>query len=515
MGIELALLSVSDKRGIEALATSLAGLGIQILSTGGTARALQKAGVPVTLISQHTGFPEILAGRVKTLHPRIHAGILARQDHEDDLQVLRDQEIPPIGLVVVNLYPFAETVAKPDIQPSEAIEQIDIGGPTLIRAAAKNHQHVTVLIDPSDYDGLIEELQTNSAQTGMKTRQRLATRAFQHTAAYDAAISEYFQNTAGEPEELPPVIHLKLECQTLLRYGENPHQRGALYASRLPTRGLVAAAQLQGKELSFNNYLDLEAAWQVCCDFEHPSMCAIIKHNNPCGAAMGETPLAAYEKALACDPVSAFGSVIGFNRSVDRDTATAMAALFVEAVIAPGYHEEAREIFARKKNLRVMEMAPTRNLPEPLDFKKVTGGFLVQDRDGHQEEFDSWKIVTRRVPDETILAELKFAWTICRHVKSNAVVIAYNGQTVGIGAGQMSRVDSVRLATEKAQQPVTGAVMASDAFFPFTDGVEAAAQAGIQAIIQPGGSVRDPEIVEMADGKDLVMVFTGRRHFRH
>ena len=515
MGIELALLSVSDKSGIESLGASLAGMGIRILSTGGTARALQKANVPVTLISEHTGFPEILAGRVKTLHPRIHAGILARLGAEEDLQVLHDQQIPPIGLVVVNLYPFAETISKPDVQPSEAIEQIDIGGPTLIRAAAKNHEYVTVVVDPADYDSLVEELHNNSSQTGPETRRRFASQAFQHTAAYDGTISEYFQNLTGSPETLAPAIHLNLERRALLRYGENPHQRGALYASRMPVRGLVAAEQLQGKQLSFNNYLDLQAAWQVCRDFQQSCVCTIIKHNNPCGAAVGEAPLTAYKKALECDPVSAFGSVIGFNRPVDPDVAAAMADLFVEAVIAPGYHQEAREIFARKKNLRVMEMAPAQDLREPLDFKSVAGGFLVQDRDVQPEQSEDWKNVTRRVPDETLWAELKFAWTICKHVKSNAIVIANRGQTMGIGAGQMSRVDSVRLATEKARQPVTGAVLASDAFFPFTDGIEAAAQAGIQAIIQPGGSVRDPEIVEMADQKDLVMVFTGRRHFRH
>lgn len=516
MGIELALLSVSDKRGIDKLASSLSRMGIQILSTGGTARTLRQAGVSVTPISEHTGFPEILAGRVKTLHPRIHAGILARPNLKEDLQALQDQEIPPIGLVVVNLYPFTETVARSDVHLSEAIEQIDIGGPTLIRAAAKNHEHVAVVVDPSDYDSLVEELRTNSGQTGIDTRRELAARAFQHTAAYDGAISEYFQQMTRGAKELPAAIQLNLGRQAALRYGENPHQRGALYAPQLPPRrGLVAATQLQGKELSFNNYLDLEAAWQVCRDFQPQPICAIIKHNNPCGAAIGETPLIAYEKALACDPISSFGSVIGFNRRVDGQTAAAMTSLFVEAVIAPGYHPEAREIFIRKKNLRVMEMAPAQDLSEPFDIKKIAGGFLVQDRDRQPEDAASWKVVTRRVADDALMEELEFAWKLCRHVKSNAIVFCRNGQTLGIGAGQMSRVDSVRLAAEKAQQSVAAAVMASDAFFPFSDGLEAAAAVGIQAVIQPGGSIRDEQIIQVADEKNMVMVFTGRRHFRH
>ena len=519
MKIEVALLSVSDRTEIVELASQLVGMHVRILSTGGTTQVLQEGGVPVTPVSEYTGFPEILEGRVKTLHPRIHAGILARQDLSGHRKVLLQHQISAIGLVVVNLYPFARTVAREGVTLQEAIEQIDIGGPTLIRAAAKNFQHVTVLVDPSDYSEVVAEMRGDDIQTRETTRWRLARKAFQHTAVYDAAISGYLERIGEEEAILPEVMVLRLEAAQTLRYGENPHQRAGLYRLQSSSDSLVTARQKQGKQLSFNNYLDLEAAWSLCGEFQGP-FCAIMKHTNPCGAAVGIAPSDAYQKALACDPVSAFGSVIGFNREVDGEAAKLVSALFVEAVIAPGYEPGALKIFSRKKNLRVMEIGPAaKGQKEPpkneFDFKKISGGFLVQERDRHPIRQDDLKVPTRRAPSEEEIQDLLFAWSVCKHVKSNAIVLARQGQVVGIGAGQMSRVDSVRLAAQKAQLSLAGCVMASDAFFPFRDGLDEAARIGVKAVIQPGGSVRDEEVVAAADEQDVAMAFTGVRHFKH
>lgn len=518
MKIQLALISVSDKEGVVDLARRLQALQIRILSTGGTGRTLQKAGIDFLQVSEHTGFPEILDGRVKTLHPRLHAGILANLDEPSHRRELQEKQIPPIGLVVVNLYPFRETIQRPGVGLAEAIEQIDIGGPSLIRAAAKNFQHVCVVVDPGDYPALLAELEKSGGETSRQTRFRLAAKAFQHTAAYDSSIARYLEQQEGGTAEggMPPRILLNLVREASLRYGENPHQRAALYrdTDRVPS-GLVAARQLQGKELSFNNYIDLDAAWSLVQELPG-SACAIIKHTNPCGAAVADTLQEAYRKALNCDPVSAFGSIIGFNRAVDEATAQAMTELFVEAVIAPGYEAGALKLLAARKNLRVMEMPEVPSDPaQEYDLKKILGGVLAQERDLCSVEKESLKVATRRAPEAREMQDLLFAWTVCKHVKSNAIVVARQGQTLGVGAGQMSRVDSVRLAVNKARVPLEGAVLASDAFFPFRDGIDEAARVGVRAVIQPGGSVRDEEVIQAADEQGLAMVLTGIRHFKH
>ncbi|MDA2937147.1 bifunctional phosphoribosylaminoimidazolecarboxamide formyltransferase/IMP cyclohydrolase [Acidobacteria bacterium AH-259-A15] len=519
MKIQTALLSVSDKEGIVELAQRLTEMQIEILSTGGTSQILKAAAIDVTAISEYTGFPEILDGRVKTLHPRVHGGILARHDNPEDLEVLQANNISPIGLVVVNLYPFSKTIQKEGVTIEEALEQIDIGGSTLVRAAAKNHQHTTVVVDPADYVHILAELKANNGETKDSTRRWLARKAFHHSAAYDAAIASYFESIETQDEVLPPAINLSLLRVNSLRYGENPHQRAALYQPWFsPQAGLGAAKQHQGKELSFNNYLDLEAAWNLCAEFED-ACCVIIKHTNPCGTALGSLLSEAYEKALACDPVSAFGSIVAFNREVDRETADKMSSLFVEAVIATAYQPEAVEIFLQKKNLRVMEMgAPALRSDRAVrysDFRMISGGFLVQDKDLYYVESEDLKTVTERAPDENETQDLLFAWTVCKHVKSNAIVYARSGQTVGIGAGQMSRVDSVRLAAQKAKLSLQDCVMASDGFFPFRDALDEAAQAGVKAVIQPGGSIQDEEVIRAANEHEMAMVFTGIRHFRH
>ena len=523
MTIECALISVSDREGLVELGAGLRELGVQILSTGGTGKALQATGVEITPVSQYTGFPEIFDGRVKTLHPRIHAGILARYDQEEHIRTLEEHDILRLGLVIVNLYPFSETVSREDVSLEEAIEQIDIGGPTLIRAAAKNFQHVTVVVDPADYPDLLSEMRSNQGETSRITRWGLARKAFQHTAAYDTTISEYLEGMDSPPsgeEELPPTITLSLGRRETLRYGENPHQRAALYCPlRRDPSGLVSAVQLQGKQLSFNNYLDLEAAWRLTAEFEQPC-CVIVKHNNPCAAALAEGPCEAYRKALACDPVSAFGSIVAFNQTVDGETAEEMRSLFVEAIIAPAYEPAALELFSKKGNLRVMRKdpeSPPAGLPQErrFDLKQISGGYVLQDLDVVGIMAGDLEVVTRREPDETELRDLLFAWKVCKHVKSNAIVYARQAQTIGIGAGQMSRVDSVKLAAEKAQLPIENCVMASDAFFPFRDGIDEAAKVGVRAVIQPGGSVRDDEVIAAADGHGITMVRTGIRHFRH
>lgn len=516
MKVEYALLSVSDKEGLIELGQGLHGFGIKLLSTGGTGRALEDAGIPYTRVSDHTGFPEILDGRVKTLHPRVHGGILARHSDKRHQETLQEHDIPPIGLVVVNLYPFVRTVSRKGVALEDAIENIDIGGPTMVRAAAKNFEHVAIVVDPSDYPRVLADLKT-AGEVSRDLRLELARKAFAHTAGYDAAISAYLEGR--EPDGgLPEVVHFSLKREAELRYGENPHQRAALYRPQnVEPEGIVAARQLHGKQLSFNNYLDLDGAWNLIREFEETA-CAIIKHTNPCGAALGTDLKEAYLRALSCDPVSAFGSIIAVNREVDTAAAEEMSKLFVEAIVAPGFSEEALEILTRKKNIRLMEMPPVSAGKDPyadFDVKRIDGGFLVQDRDRFYLNRSDLKVVTRRQPSDDELAELLFAWAVCKHVKSNAIVYTRERRTIGVGAGQMSRVDSARIAAEKAQAPLEGAVMASDAFFPFRDGLDEAAGHGIRAVIQPGGSVRDDEVVQAADEHQMAMVFTGIRHFRH
>lgn len=515
MKIDLALLSVSEKQGLVPLAEELHRMGIQILSTGGTGRVLHEAGIPYTAVAEHTGFPEILEGRVKTLHPRIHGALLARLEKEEDRQTLEQHSIPPIGLVVVNLYPFSDTVERKGVAEEEALEQIDIGGPTLIRASAKNFRNVTVMVDPSDYSRVLQELKEKDRQTTHETRSELARKAFHHTAAYDAAIATWFDRRLHTGQtDLPASLPLHLHRQSVLRYGENPHQRGALYRCGWgPAAGLPAARQLQGKQLSFNNYMDLAAAWELSTEFDRTA-CVIVKHTNPCGTAVADSLVEAYRRALACDPVSAFGSVIGFNRTVTAETARELKSLFVEAIIAPAFHPQALEVLSSKENLRLMEMKQEEG-GDNLDVKRIPGGFLVQDCDKFHLLQQDLKTVTRRSPNEVELEDLMFSWTVARHVKSNAIVFARGGRTVGIGAGQMSRVDSVKLAELKAHGPLDHAVMASDAFFPFRDAVDEAARCGIRAIIQPGGSIRDSEVIQAADEHGMAMVFTGIRHFKH
>ncbi len=517
MVIQTALVSVSNKDGVVDFCRELVALGIRVLSTGGTAKLLRQEGIKVDAVSDYTGFPEILGGRVKTLHPRIHGGILALHDDPAHRKVLEEHGISPIGLVVVNLYPFVQTIQREGVTLPEAVEQIDIGGPSMIRAAAKNFRYVTVVVDPADYPKVLAQMKVNACQTSPEERFRLAGKAFAHTSAYDSAIAAYLrQQQAGAQTEaaaLPAAMSLSLVKQADLRYGENPHQRAALYAAGTPT-GLVAAKQLQGKELSFNNYIDLQAAAGVATEFDEP-FCAIIKHTNPCGAAVGATLAEAYERALECDPVSAFGSVIGFNRVVDAATAEKMGSLFVEAIIAPGYEPAALDLLSQKKNCRVMEASAQQLGSVEFDFKKISGGFLVQDQDLHYLTEKDLKVVTKRAPEPGEIQDLFFAWNIAKHVKSNAIIYVKDKRTVGVGAGQMSRVDSARIAVQKARVPVAGAVMASDAFFPFRDGIDEAAKSGIRAVIQPGGSMRDDEVIQAANEHGMAMVFTGIRHFKH
>jgi phosphoribosylaminoimidazolecarboxamide formyltransferase/IMP cyclohydrolase len=517
--VRRALLSVSNKSGIAELAQGLSAQGIEILSTGGTAALLREAKVPVLEVSEHTGFPEIMDGRVKTLHPAIHGGILGRRGLDD--AVMSEHGIVPIDLVVVNLYPFRETVARPDARFTDAIENIDIGGPAMIRAAAKNHAAVAVVVDPTDYELVLAELADHQGLSA-STRFVLASKAFEHTAAYDGAIADYLGGLRadGEPNAFPRTLNLQLRHAQDMRYGENPHQRGAFYVEhQMPEPCVASARQLQGKELSFNNLADTDAALECAKQFTEAA-CVIVKHANPCGVAIAEDITAAYDRAYATDPTSAFGGIIAFNRPLDGHTAQAIIERqFVEVIIAPGIDEEAQSTLTTKPNVRVLVCGewPT-DRPAGLDIKRVNGGLLVQDRDIAMVSPGELKAVTRRLPTGEELADLLFAWKVAKYVKSNAIVYASGGQTVGIGAGQMSRVYSARIAAIKAQDEgleVAGSVMASDAFFPFRDGIDAAAESGIVAVIQPGGSKRDAEVIAAADEHGMAMVFTGMRHFRH
>ena len=505
-----ALISVSDKTGLIGLARCLADRNVEILSTGGTARALRDAGIAVTEVGDHTGFPEIMDGRVKTLHPAIHGGILARRDNEAHLRAMRDNGILPIDLVVVNLYPFEATVAA-GAGFDECIENVDIGGPAMLRAAAKNHESVAVLTDPEDYGAIVDAL--NGGGIGPELRRRLAGVAFARTAAYDAAIARYFSERGDDV--FPRRFSLPAMRRRTLRYGENPHQKAAFYATGDPRPGVAAATAIQGGELSYNNLNDADAAFELAAEFDRPAA-VIVKHANPCGVACAATIEEAWTRALACDPVSAFGGIVAVNRTLDAALARALTEIFLEAVVAPEVENAAREILAAKSRLRVLE---TGGMPDPrapgMTAKTLSGGILLQSRDAGRVAAGDLRTVTERAPTEAETADLLFAFAVAKHVKSNAVVLARNGATVGIGAGQPSRVDAARIAAEKRAESAPGTVVASDAFFPFADGLIAAAASGVTAVIQPGGSIRDAEVIAAADERNLAMVFAGMRHFRH
>jgi phosphoribosylaminoimidazolecarboxamide formyltransferase / IMP cyclohydrolase len=510
--VSRALVSVSDKAGLEELARGLRDLGVTIVSTGGTASALRDLGIDVVPVDEVTGHPEIMGGRVKTLHPRVHGGILARPGHEGDARDMREGGIEPIDLVIVNLYPFEETAARRDAAPAEVVEQIDVGGPALIRAAAKNHARVGVVTSPGQYAEVLDELR-GGGELSDGLRRRLAAAAFAHTAGYDAAIAAWF---AEADDDFPDTLVGIFDRQRELSYGENPHQRAAYYAERGARRHLLSRTeQLHGRALSFNNLLDLDAGLALLAEFELPA-CVIVKHNNPCGTAVGGDVAGAYERARDCDPVSAYGGVVVVNRPVEAGLGEMLAGTFVEVLCAPGYDDAALAALTVKPNTRILATGERRRRnPGERDLRRVVGGLLVQDRDAESEGRQAMTVVTDRSPTEPEWGDLLFAWRVAKHVKSNAIVLARDLVTVGVGAGQMSRVDSVRLALDKAQTPVEGAVLASDAFFPFADGPEAAITAGVTAIIQPGGSIRDDEVFDAADAAGVAMVVTGRRHFRH
>jgi phosphoribosylaminoimidazolecarboxamide formyltransferase/IMP cyclohydrolase len=519
--VRTALVSVSDKTGVVEFARGLSRLGIAILSTGGTAAAIRDAGIDVTDVSEFTGSEEILDGRVKTLHPRVHAALLARRDEPAHMLTLEQEGIEPIDLVCVNLYPFEETVARPGVSEEEAVENIDIGGPTMIRAAAKNHAGVAVVVRPESYDAVLEELGASDGTISAETRHWLANEAFAHTAAYDAAISRWF----GLRYEAYPTHWVMAHQKFLeLAYGENPHQKGALYVEASGRSHVLSGiAKQHGKALSFNNVLDLDSARKLLDEFDEPA-CVIVKHNNPCGTAIAETPADAYEKAFACDPLSAFGGVIVFNRPIDRPLAERLNQQFIEVLLAPGIAADALDVLTEKENVRILEAEEQSTYePRERDLKRVRGGMLVQDPDWVDETRDSMTVATTTQPTEDQWRDLLFAWKVCRHVRSNAIVFAKDGATIGIGAGQMSRVDSVRIAIEKAREALgedagallAGSAVASDAFYPFPDGPQIAIDAGATALIQPGGSKRDDEIVAACEAAGAAMVMTGRRHFRH
>jgi phosphoribosylaminoimidazolecarboxamide formyltransferase/IMP cyclohydrolase len=521
--ITRALISVSDKTGLVEIAKDVAAMGIEILSTGGSAEKLRQAGVKVVEVGDYTGFPEMMDGRVKTLHPKIHGGLLQRRDLQDHQDAAKKYNIPPIDLLIVNLYPFRATVAK-GANFETCIENIDIGGPAMVRAAAKNHDFVSVVTDPSQYEALLSELKNNKGATTLEFRRKLAADAYAHTASYDSAVSMWFAQQLGE--EYPATMTLAATRRQTLRYGENPHQSAAFYVGDANRMGIASAEQIQGKELSYNNLNDTDAAFELVSEFTDEPAVAIIKHANPCGVAVGKDIITAYHSALACDPVSAFGGIIALNRTLDGETAKAIAELFAEVIIAPDVDDAARQVLAAKKNLRVLI---TRGVPDPKAadriVKSVAGGFLVQSRDNQVLIMADLKCVTKRQPTSAEMRDMLFAFTVGKHVKSNTIVYAKDGATVGIGAGQMSRVDSARIAARKAQDiadaeklaaPRTrGSAAASDAFFPFADGLLTVAEAGATAVIQPGGSMRDAEVIKAADDAGLAMVFTGIRHFRH
>ncbi|MBI5207931.1 MAG: bifunctional phosphoribosylaminoimidazolecarboxamide formyltransferase/IMP cyclohydrolase [Candidatus Firestonebacteria bacterium] len=523
MAKKIALISVSDKTGIENFARGLIGLNFQIISTGGTAKLFRNIGIPVTDVSEYTGFPEMLDGRVKTLHPKVHAALLAKRNVPEHMKQIEKYSISLIDLVVVNLYPFKKTIEKEGVTLEEAIENIDIGGPTMLRSASKNYESVGVVVKPEYYPVILEELKTNNGELTLETKFKLACEVFRHTFEYDHMIFHYLADKIGVshhelfPDEMRPGYKLIQK----LRYGENPHQKAAFYKGKREIKepNITDARVIQGKELSFNNILDLNSSIEIIKEFKDPAS-IIIKHNNPCGAALGTTIREAYKRALETDPVSAFGSVVSFNRIVDKDTANEMIGNFVEAIVAPSFTRDALEIFKTKPNIRILELGEKafENIifdPLEVDIKKVTGGILIQERDILHLNQNDLKVVTKRHPTEKEMKAMLFAWKVCKHVKSNAIVYANEYQTVGIGAGQMSRVDSSRIAVMKARLEIKGTVLASDAFFPFRDGIDEAHKAGAAAVIQPGGSLKDKEVIDACNEYNMAMVFTGIRHFKH
>jgi phosphoribosylaminoimidazolecarboxamide formyltransferase/IMP cyclohydrolase len=510
--IQRALISVSDKTGVVEFAKALAAHGVELLSTGGTAKLLASSGLPVIEVGDYTGFPEMMDGRVKTLHPKVHGGILARRDHPEHMAAMRQHGIPPIDMVVVNLYPFAQTVAKPGCSMEDAIENIDIGGPAMVRAAAKNHAFVAIVTDPADYATLAQKLAAGGGRLGIAERYALAAKAYSHTAEYDGMISSWLtaRDEKGAARAFPDRLNLQFMLAQRLRYGENPHQSAAFYVERDPAQGTLARfRQLQGKELSYNNIADADAAWECCRTFDVP-VCVIVKHANPCGVAIAQSPLEAYRRAFLTDPTSAFGGIIAFNQPVDGPTAEA-----VEVVIAPAYEEAAKRVFAAKQNVRLLTIDAAKDLNR-LDMKRVGGGLLVQTADAF--DVSELRFVTKRKPTQAEMNDLVFAFRVAKFVKSNAIVFCGGGMTLGVGAGQMSRIDSTRIASIKAKNnglSLVGSVAASDAFFPFRDGLDVIAKAGARAVIQPGGSMRDDEVIAAADEHGMAMVVTGMRHFRH
>jgi phosphoribosylaminoimidazolecarboxamide formyltransferase/IMP cyclohydrolase len=516
--VKRALISVSDKTGIVEFARQLNQLGIEILSTGGTYKLIQENNIAVTEVSEYTDFPEMMDGRVKTLHPKVHGGILGRRGTDDE--VMSAHGIDPIDMVVVNLYPFSQTVANPDCSLEDAIENIDIGGPTMVRAAAKNNAFVNIIVNAGDYDSILEEMKANDGATSQATRFDLAIKAYEHTASYDGAIANYFGTMVpGGNENFPRTFNTQFVKAQDMRYGENPHQNSAFYVEANPQEvSIVSAKQLQGKELSYNNIADTDAALECVKQFEQPA-CVIVKHANPCGVAIGDDITQAYDLAYVTDTESAFGGIIAFNRELDGATAALICERqFVEVIIAPSISEEAKTVVSAKKNIRLLETGKWSNSLPALDFKRVNGGLLVQDRDLGMVAMSDLKVVSKRIPTEEEMRDLLFAWKVAKFVKSNAIIYGKNGRTVGVGAGQMSRINSARIAGIKAEHAgleVVGAVMASDAFFPFRDGIDNAAEAGISCVIQPGGSMRDDEVISAADEAGMAMVFTGMRHFRH
>ena len=520
--IHRALISVSDKTGVLEFAKGLAELGVEIISTGGTAKLFQDNGLKVQPVSQVTHFPEMLDGRVKTLHPAIHGGILARRDNAEHLAQIQRQGILPLDMVVVNLYPFERTVADPGVNFEHAVENIDIGGPTMLRSAAKNFNDVAALVDPADYKTVLDEMKANDCKLSQATKFRLACKVFEHTSRYDSAIIQYLEEINPKdglfvrtPEVFPGHLRLEMEKLQGLRYGENPHQKAAFYKDIKQPAGLAQARQLQGKELSFNNILDLEAAYRIAADFSEPAA-VIIKHTNPCGVATADSIAQAYVLARETDPVSAFGGILGFNRTVDSGTAIEIVSTFVEAVIAPGYDRQALDVLSSKANVRLLELPNFgAGVNQGWDVKRVSGGFLIQELDTGSVNLRECKVVTKRQPTENEYKAMALGWKVAKHVKSNAIVFSDSSRILGIGAGQMSRVDSTKVAIMKARSPLKGSTLASDAFFPFRDGVDTAAEAGATAIIQPGGSLKDNEVIQAADEHNITMVFTGIRHFKH
>ncbi|MDQ6959946.1 MAG: bifunctional phosphoribosylaminoimidazolecarboxamide formyltransferase/IMP cyclohydrolase [Mariprofundaceae bacterium] len=514
--ITRALISVSDKRGVKEFARSLADRGIEILSTGGTAKVLRESGIAVLDVSDYTGFPEMMDGRVKTLNPKVHGGILARRDNEADLTSMREQGIESIDLVCVNLYPFREAVARKDATIDDAVENIDIGGPCMVRAAAKNHRFVTVVIDPADYTMILDAIEHNTLDEDK--RRALAVKAFAHTAAYDGAIANHFSalNPDGSRRRFPDIFTRQfIKTTDTLRYGENPHQAGAFYADPEDVGvSLADCPVLQGKAISYNNIADADAAFALVRDFSESAV-VIVKHANPCGVAIGNDQAATYERARAADSISAFGGIAAFNRELTEATAKLIAETFMEVVIAPGFSDDARAVLATRKNLRLLLASSALPVTGGLDFKRVNGGLLVQERDAHILDRAACRVVTKRPPDEDEWRDLLFGWTVAKHVKSNAIVFAKDGVTLGVGAGQMNRVNSTRIAAHHGGDAIKGSSVASDAFFPFRDGLDALADAGATAVIQPGGSIRDEEVIAAADEKGIAMIFTGIRHFRH